>query len=129
MALNNLHFIGLNGELPWRSSEDLKHFKKLTKGCVLICGYNTLLKLPPLEGRVVLEATPELIQSIYDEPHLYKDDWCIGGAKTYMKLAPLFTEFHISYINDDTIGDTFAPDLNLTKHGCKIYRYKFNVNK
>jgi dihydrofolate reductase len=39
--------------------------------------------------------------------------WCIGGKKTYEKLCPLFDEIHISIINDETIGDTKAPELIL----------------
>ena len=32
IAVNNGNFIGLNGELPWRSKEDLKHFREMTHG-------------------------------------------------------------------------------------------------
>ena len=56
-----------------------------------------------------------------------KYDWCIGGKKTYEKLCPLFDEIHISIINDETIGDTKAPELILNEN-CKIFYYEFDVD-
>ena len=31
IAMNKLGYIGLNGSLPWKSSDDLKHFNDLIK--------------------------------------------------------------------------------------------------
>ena len=45
--------IGRDGDLPWRLSDDLKHFKRTTKGCPIIMGRKTWESLPkrPLPGR------------------------------------------------------------------------------
>lgn len=123
LAINNKNYIGLNGELPWRSSDDLKHFKKMTNGCKLLVGYNTALKLPKLHNR-------ELIIDPRGELYPVTDDmWCIGGKKTYEKYAHLIKELHISHINDDTIGDVEAPDIrDLTEWIPKVYHYFFDVD-
>lgn len=45
--------IGKDNDLPWRLSDDLKHFKATTKGCPVIMGRKTWESLPrrPLPGR------------------------------------------------------------------------------
>ena len=40
--------IGRDGTLPWRISADLKRFKRLTMGSVMIMGRRTLDSLPGL---------------------------------------------------------------------------------
>lgn len=122
-AVNKLGYIGLNGGLPWNSSEDLKHFRELTKDSTLVVGYNTAKTLPKLPNR-------ELI--IFDKNkdiNEYKDyDWCIGGRKTYEALCPLFTELHISIIDDETIGDTPLPELKNLNPDCVVFYYNYKTN-
>jgi len=45
--------IGKDNDLPWRLSDDLKHFKATTKGCPVVMGRKTWESLPkrPLPGR------------------------------------------------------------------------------
>lgn len=105
IAINRLGYIGIDGGLPWKSKQDMQHFKKLTTKLVnghspdLLCGHNTLKSLPELEGRHVWE------DCCFIEDFPNQIDWLIGGAKTYYKYAHLVTEWHISIINDFTIGD------------------------
>jgi dihydrofolate reductase len=120
---NKFGFIGLNGELPWRSREDLKHFKDLTIGCKLLVGYNTSINLPPLKDReLVIDDRYNLIETDLI-------DWCIGGKKTYEKYCHLFTELHVSIIDDETIGDTVYPNLINLNKDCKIIYYHFYTDK
>jgi len=122
IAHNELGYIGLNGDLPWRSSADLKHFKELTNGAKLLVGFNTANKLPPLKGReVIVDDRSGVID-------LNSIDWCIGGKKTYEKYCHLFTELHISIINDTTVGDTTYPNLRNLNPECKIIYYNFEIN-
>lgn len=126
IAVNKKGFIGLNGHLPWKSINDLKHFKKLTTTSnkneipKLLVGYNTLKTLPILSGRELIVASDELTLS-----ELMDIDWCIGGMKTYEKYCEYFTELHISHINDDTEGDTKYPLLGRLNPDCLIYEYDF----
>lgn len=122
IARNKLGYIGLNGELPWKSREDLKHFKELTMGGKLLVGYNTAQKLPPLPGREVIvdDETKEIDYSTID--------WCCGGKYTYEKFCHLFTELHISIIDDETIGDTTFPDLKNLNKNCRIIYHTFKKN-
>lgn len=122
IAHNKFGFIGLNGELPWKSKADLKHFKELTNGGKLLVGYNTSLKLPKLPGREIV------VDNDFAEPIDPEScDWCIGGKLTYEKYCHLFTELHVSIINDETIGDTLYPDFRNLNPDCKIAYYNFDA--
>lgn len=146
IAKNNLSYIGLNNKLPWKCSEDLKHFKKMTIDQALIVGPNTLSTLPFLKQREIIIANYEYLDYYKsDEAKIWKgftytqdgkmsiyhdrtkDTWCIGGKKTYEMLCPWFTELHISHINDNTIGDTMFPDFSNLNKECKIFNYYFDV--
>jgi dihydrofolate reductase len=117
IAVNNLGFIGKEGTLPWRCKQDLQHFKKLTAGASVLVGHNTFETLPPLPGReIVLDRRGEYLSA----------DWCIGGKKTYEKYQHLFTELHISHINDNSIGDTLLPSLDKLNPDCVISNYHFD---
>ena len=123
IAVNNLGFIGIGNKLLWRSTEDLKHFKRLTKGKRLLVGYNTHLELPTLNDREVV---------VDDRGYLTSDvgviDWCIGGKKTYEKYAHMFAELHISHIDDNSIGNVTFPDLSNLNPNCEVFNYHFKTN-
>ena len=121
IAKNNNGTIGLNNKLPWSCKDDLKHFKELTLNCKLLVGYNTASELPPLKNREIVVDSRDLIDTS-------DIDWCIGGSKTYEKYCHLFTELHISQINDNTIGDTLCPLLLNLNPKCKIIYYHFNID-
>lgn len=129
VAVNNLGFIGLNGGLPWKCKEDLRHFKNLTYGGNLLGGYNTFLTLPELKGRLVIPDKRELSEVVKLWIKSCPDLICIGGKLTYEKYCHLFTELHISHISDDTIGDTLYPDFLKLNPDCKIFHYYFEVDK
>lgn len=117
IAVNNLGYIGKGNTMLWRSKDDFTHFKEKTMGCKLLVGYNTSLELPPLKGREVILDQRSIFQ---------KDvDWCIGGKKTYEKYCILFTELHISHIDNNDIGDVMFPDLRNLNPDCKIFNYNF----
>ena len=119
IAVNNVGYIGLNNKLLWKSSGDMSHFIKSTMGQKLLVGYNTSLELPPLKNRAIIVDTRD---------EIFEADWCIGGKKTYEKYCHLFTELHISHIDDNSIGDVMFPDFRNLNSECKIYNYYFKTN-
>ena len=117
IAVNNLGFIGKGNTLLWHNKEDLKHFKRLTDGGILLVGYNTFSELPTLPNRgLIIDTRGE---------YMFDVDWCIGGKKTYEKYAPFFTELHISHIDDNQIGDTMFPNFIDLNPECKIFNYQY----
>lgn len=117
IAVNNLGFIGKGNTLLWHNKEDLRHFKELTNGGRLLVGYNTFSELPNLPNReVILD---------FRENKRIDWDWCIGGKKTYEKYCHMFTELHISHIDNNQIGDVTFPDFTNLNPECKIYNYNY----
>jgi len=122
IATNNLNVIGVKGKLPWKSKEDLNHFKEMTMGGTILVGYNTAQNLPPLKGRTIIVDDKDTIMDCSDI------DWCCGGRKTYEKYCHLFTELHVSIIDDYTLGDTIFPELKNMNDNCTIHYYKYKID-
>lgn len=119
IAVNNLGFIGKENKMLWYSKEDLEHFKNTTLNRIMLVGHNTFGLLPK-----VVKARPIILDSrqmCTDSESII----CIGGKKTYEKYCHLFTEIHISHINDNQIGDCTFPDLSNINPKCEVINYNF----
>ena len=117
IAVNNIGMIGLDDKMLWHCKDDLIHFKNLTYNSRLLVGFITQQGLPILKNRqLVTDIRNEFITDI---------DWCIGGKRTYEKYCHLFTELHISHIDNNDIGNVTFPDLTNLNNNCKIYNYNF----
>ena len=54
-AMDRMRGIGLNNQLPWRLSADLKRFRELTMGHHIIVGRKTFASIgKPLAGRQMI---------------------------------------------------------------------------
>lgn len=123
--------MGFENDLPWRLPSDLKHFKKLTVGSVLIMGRKTFDSLPGmLPGRIhiVLTRTPvslekenlfyvntiEQLESLLSSRFADKTSFVIGGSQIYRSLAPYVHKAHITHVHCSCQADTFFPKDILT---------------
>jgi dihydrofolate reductase len=111
--------IAWDGDVPWKISEDLKRFKRLTTGLPMIMGRKTFDSLPGLlpgrrhivltrqqgwtaEGAEVAH-TPEQALELAGEGALA----VIGGNDMFELFMPLATRLEITEIHEDTSGDVF----------------------
>lgn len=131
LAKNKLNYIGLNNDLPWRSTEDLKHFKRLTIGKKLLVGRTTYENLPKLKDREFIVVGTGY--NTLDEAIGPDIDYCIGGKTLIESIfndpdyRKLITEVHLSIIDDYTIGDCRL-DIDFTDSDIKVNIYNFNTN-
>lgn len=113
--------IGLNGQLPWRYSDDLKHFKSVTLGNTIIMGRGVFEELneKPLPGRrnIVLSRTKiydnvETFGSLEEALDVLEDEevFIIGGGILYKETLPIADKLIITEINKEYEGDTFFPE-------------------
>ena len=114
--------IGRDGNLPWRISADLKRFKQLTMGSVMVMGRRTFDSLPGLlPGRrhVVLTrdrnwtaAGAEVADSVAEALELADNEpvSVIGGAEIFDLFLPLAARLELTEVLADIPGDTFMPD-------------------
>ena len=108
--------IGKDGDLPWRQSTDLKHFKQVTMGSNLIMGRKTWDSLPGmLPGRthdVLSRGEVEGVEVITFEQALQMDGWIIGGGEIYKLFLEHVSELHRTIIDARVSdADTHFPDI------------------
>lgn len=114
--------IGRDGGLPWHLPDDLRHFRALTWGHVVVMGRRTFESIGrALPGRrcvVVsrsLREAPqgvELARSL--EEALRKAGaaevvYVIGGAALYAAALPLASRLHLTELDEAVEGDTYFP--------------------
>lgn len=126
--------IGKDGKLLVKLPEDLRHFKEITKGKIVVMGRKTYESLPKhLEGRmnIVLSSNPEytsdrgrievctsikdllrFLEHVFDTTnYTSKDVFIIGGGTVYERLLDLCERAYITSINSTFPADTYFPNL------------------
>lgn len=104
--------LGIDGDLVWHISADLRNFKRLTSGHPVIMGRKTWESLPkrPLPGRknIVLSRSLSTIDgahvanSVEDALKLCEGEeipFIIGGGDIYTTFMPLASELHITHVD------------------------------
>ena len=124
-AKNNI--IGKDNKLLWNIPEDLKRFKKLTTGHVIIMGRKTFESI----GRVLPDRKHIIFSQNrglkYDDPNVEvvhsmleikeyidndEENFVIGGAMIYNLLMPHVSKMYVTEIDKDFEGDAFFPKIN-----------------
>ena len=114
--------IGKNGDLPWRQSSDLQHFKRTTLNKTVVMGRKTWESLgKPLPNRRNVVMTRQgveedvevmsfdAIMRLSDE----EDVMIIGGGEIYALFLPYAKEIHRTMIHTVVEeADTFAPAID-----------------
>ena len=113
--------IGRDGKLPWHLPADLKRFKALTMGSVMVMGRKTFESLPGLlpgrrhvvltrdgnwsaSGAEVAHSTEEALRLAGDRVSV------IGGADIFRLFLPLASRIELTEVLADVAGDTFIDD-------------------
>lgn len=130
--------IGLDGDMPWHVPEDLKHFKQVTTGEVLVMGRKTWSSFPekfrPLPDRTSIVVSQQFAKDPSDDKlqqdpvHVVSDlaqglelagelktgpmIWVIGGGSLYDQALEVATVVERSLFNIHVDGDTYAPKLD-----------------
>lgn len=109
--------LGLDGNLPWRDSEDLAWFRSLTQWGLIVVGRNTYESVAHLQGslgRLVIvpdrDTTREdLIRAA--SSHGCSSVWIAGGAQVFKSFTPIVDRFYISRVDYDGPADVWMPEL------------------
>lgn len=121
--------IGLGGALPVRIPEDLKRFRALTLGKVLIVGRKTLATFPdgkplPRRRHIVLSRTQgydvpgatvcHSVASVLDAVRdvLPEDVFVVGGQQIYEAFLPYCQTAYLTRVDHAFEADRFFPDLS-----------------
>ncbi len=121
--------IGKKGELPWKFSEDLMRFKKVTMGHTLIMGRKTFESIEkPLDGRKIIILSrnknfsaagcevAENFKEAIEFAHKTDDNPIVCGGSEIYKIALRFaTKMYLTEIQREIKGDTFFPEFDETE--------------
>ncbi|MGJ3258428.1 MAG: dihydrofolate reductase [Rhodospirillales bacterium] len=127
VAMSENRVIGRDGDLPWKISADLKHFKKVTMGHPVIMGRKTWESLPfPLPGRrnvVITRAEDaafegaETVTTIEGALEMCRRDdaekaMIIGGGEIFAELMRDADVIELTEVHADVDGDTLFPEID-----------------
>lgn len=125
MAANRV--IGRDGKIPWDLPEDMKRFRELTMGHVVVMGRRTWEEIgAPLPGRIIclvssschiqeetiftVSSLPEAVQqseSRYPDKHIF----LCGGASIYREGMALADRIYLTVLHREEEGDTRFPEI------------------
>lgn len=125
VAVSENGIIGKDNDLPWKISEDLKRFKKLTKGHPVIMGRKThesIGRILPDRLNIVITRDKDVsyngcitVNSISDAIRKAGNDkeiFIIGGGEIYKKSLGFVDRIYLTKVHQTVEGDTYFPTLN-----------------
>lgn len=123
--------IGNGGKLLVHISDDLKRFKSITLGHVIIMGRKTFesigralpgrtniiithnLKYPAPHGVIACSTLAEAITKAWEielaSPDEHKEIFIIGGGEIYKQALPFSNKLYLTLVDTDLSGDVFFP--------------------
>lgn len=144
IAIDKNGVMGHNLKLPWKLSDDLKHFKKETLNSPIIMGKNTYKSLPrmlPDREHIVLSTKMEgnekisVFSSLKNVTEYLKDTYekayVIGGAKLVEQFLKykLIDEMIITHVNGSVKGNVKIDTDLLNLDAWSLYdEIKFDKN-
>jgi dihydrofolate reductase len=132
VAMSENRVIGQGGGLPWHIPGDLKRFKAVTMGKIVLMGRKTYASIGrPLPGRLNIVVTrsipPEgtypsdvIVCSSLDDAFKYaasvapewQNEVCvIGGGDIYRQTLSKVEQVYLSHVQMTVMGDTYYPEL------------------
>ena len=125
VAASTNNVIGVQGELPWKISDDLKRFKQLTMGKPIVMGRLTWESIGrPLPGRQNIVITRQRGFSaegcdVVDSPVAAlavagdaEEIMIIGGGQIYDLFLPKAGRLHVTRVHTEVEGDAFFPAID-----------------
>ncbi|MCC6847943.1 MAG: dihydrofolate reductase [Deltaproteobacteria bacterium] len=120
--------IGKDGALPWRIPEDMKRYRAITMGKVVVMGRRTWESIPerfrPLPGRTNVVVTRridyplpvgvERFASLADALAAHAGDEVVvnGGGAVYAEAMARADVLDLTHVHRDVAGDTFFPPID-----------------
>lgn len=131
VAFDRQYCIGKDNQLAWHIPEDLKHFKDITSGGVIIMGRKTFESmgraLPnrinwvitrdkhwSAEGVKIAHSLQDaLLQAQLDVANCEKNQslFIIGGGEIFKSTLAIMDRLEITRVDLDVKGDTFYPSI------------------
>ena len=127
VAYTKNHMIGRGNAMPWHLPDDLKRFKAMTLGKVLLMGRKTFDSIgKPLPGRETVVLTRDknwqhpgvrVLHTLDEALDFAKTREVImaGGANLYAQLLPFADKLEVTEIDVSLEGDAYFPAVDPLK--------------
>jgi len=125
VAMDKKGIIGFEGDLPWRLSADLKHFKAITMSKPLIMGRRTHesigRSLPGRQNIVITRGKAfkadgcTVVHSLEDALHAAGDVdevMIMGGSGIYDQSLGRADRLYLTEVHADVKGDVYFPEFD-----------------
>ena len=120
--------LGKDNQLIWYLSDDLKHFKNLTKGHHVIMGRKTFESMPkalPNRTNVIITRQKDykaenahVVHSLEAALAFVEDDeqpFIIGGGEIYRQGLDYADSIELTRVHEEFEADTFFPEIDSAK--------------
>lgn len=137
VALSRNRVIGRDGDMPWNLPEDLRFFKRTTRGKPVIMGRRTfeaLGKALPGRRNIVITrnadfSAPDCERAASLDGALaavegQEEAFIIGGGQLYTQAMPRVQRLYLTEIDTEIQGDTFFPAID-ERHWQEIWRQAY----
>ena len=131
VAMDQQRCIGKDNDLPWHISADLKHFKEITQGGVIVMGRKTLESMGrvlPKRVNWVITRDPDwsfqgtkvahniedaLIQAVTDVQNSEKPTsiFIIGGGEIFKQTMDIADRLELTHVDLDVQGHAYYPEI------------------
>ncbi len=129
MAYDENRLIGKGNDLPWRIPGDLKKFKEVTSGNIVIMGRKTYESIgKPLPNRINIVITrnkdykaegvfifTSIDEALRKASVFHKEIFFIGGGSIYKEILDRVDTMYISHVKGEYEGDTYFPEIDFSK--------------
>lgn len=126
VAISQNRVIGRENKLPWHLPDDLKYFRRITKGNPVIMGRKTFESIGrplPQRQNIVVSRDPsylaegcEVVNSLEQAlkaADSEKETFIIGGADLYRQSLELVNRIYLTEVQASVEGDSFFPELGI----------------
>ena len=125
VAMSKNRVIGRDNDMPWHLSNDLKNFKKITMGKMVVMGrltYQSIGRPLPNRQNIVLsrnfvDTNVLIVNNLQEVLNFSKDEdevFIIGGEDIYRQTINKANKIYLTTIDEEIAGDKYFPDIDLS---------------
>lgn len=125
VAASTNNVIGVQGELPWKISDDLRRFKSLTMGKPIVMGrltWESIGRALPGRQNIVISRSADFeaagcdvvsspVEALRAAGNA-NEVMIIGGGQIYELFLPKANRVYLTRVHTEVDGDAFFPELD-----------------
>lgn len=134
--------LGKNNDLIWHIPNDLKYFRRVTRGHTVVMGRRTFDSLPgvlpnrrnivlqlpyesKIEGVDIFNSIPDILDDVKNEDEVF----IIGGASIYKQFLPYAQKLYLTEVMEECKDpDVYFPKFDKTKYKKRVLERREDNN-